>query len=44
MVWIRFSARWFEEIIASFLLLVTLIVLFLGIVFRYALNDPLALD
>lgn len=41
MAWIRFSARWFEEIIASFLLVVTLIVLFLGIVFRYVLNDPL---
>jgi TRAP-type C4-dicarboxylate transport system permease small subunit len=38
---IRFAVRWFEEIIASFLLALTLIVLFLGIVYRYALNDPL---
>ena len=41
MYWVRFAARWMEEIIASFLLVLALVVLFLGIVFRYALNDPL---
>jgi TRAP-type transport system small permease protein len=38
---IRFGARWFEEIVACSLLVITLIVLFVGIVFRYALNDPI---
>ncbi len=38
----RFVLKWGEEIIASALLVVTLAVLFLGIVYRYALNDPLA--
>jgi TRAP-type C4-dicarboxylate transport system permease small subunit len=33
--------RWGEEIVASALLVVTLAVLFVGIVYRYALNDPL---
>ena len=41
MYWVRFAARWIEEIIASLLLVLALVVLFLGIVFRYALNDPL---
>jgi len=41
MHWVRFAARWMEEIIASVLLVLTLVVLFVGIVFRYALNDPL---
>ncbi len=41
MSWVRFAVRWMEEIVASSLLALTLIVLFLGIVFRYALNDPL---
>jgi len=38
---IRFAMRWGEEIIASTLLVLTLAVLFVGIVYRYALNDPL---
>ncbi len=38
---IRFAARWAEEIVASTLLVITLAVLFVGIVYRYALNDPL---
>ena len=38
---IRFFLKWGEEIIASALLVVTLAVLFVGIVYRYALNDPL---
>lgn len=41
MRWILFAARWMEEIIACSLLVLTLVVLFVGIVFRYALNDPL---
>jgi TRAP-type transport system small permease protein len=41
MRWIRFAARWFEEIIACSLLVITLMVLFLGIVSRYVFNDPI---